>query len=67
MLLQEQAGLRHGRSAVDQITLLTQDIEDSFSAKKKAGVVFVNLTAAYHTAASPASCYDCCLIDTWST
>ena len=47
MLLQEQAGLRHGRSAVDQITLLTQDIEDSFSAKKKAGAVFVDLTAAY--------------------
>jgi len=29
-------------SAVDQATLLTQDIEDGFSAKKKAGAVFVN-------------------------
>ncbi|KAJ8401513.1 hypothetical protein AAFF_G00384320 [Aldrovandia affinis] len=28
-----------GRSTVDQVTLLTQDIEDSFSAKKKAGAV----------------------------
>ena len=45
----EQAGFRHGRSAVDQVTLLTQDIEDSFSARKKAGVVFVDLTAAYDT------------------
>ena len=48
-LPQEQAGFRHGRSAVDQVTLLTQDIEDSFSAKKKAGAVFVDLTAAYDT------------------
>ena len=47
LLTQEQAGFRHGRSAVDQVTLLTQDIEDSFSAKKKAGAVFVDLTAAY--------------------
>jgi len=29
---------------------LTQDIKDSFSAKKKAGAVFVDLTAAYDTA-----------------
>jgi len=35
--------------AVDQVTLLTQDIEDSFSAKKKAGAVFVDLTATYDT------------------
>ena len=42
----EQAGFWHGRSTVDQATLLTQDIEDSFSAKKKAGTVFVGLTAA---------------------
>jgi len=33
---------------MNQVTLLTQDIEDSFSAKK-AGSVFVNLTAAYNT------------------
>jgi len=49
LLPQEQAGFRHGRSAVDQVTLLTQDIEDRFSAKQKAGAVFVDLTAAYDT------------------
>jgi len=49
LLPQEQAGFRHGRSAVDQVTLLAQDIQDSFSAKKKAGAVFVYLTAAYDT------------------
>jgi len=46
LLPREQAGFRHGRSTVDQVTLLTQDIEDSFAAKKKAGAVFVDLTAA---------------------
>ena len=49
LLPREQAGFRHGRSTVDQVTLLTQDIEDSFSAEKKAGGVFVDLTAAYDT------------------
>jgi len=49
LLPQEQAGSRHGRSTVDQVTLLTQDIEDSFSAQKKAGAVFVDLTAADDT------------------
>jgi len=48
LLPKQQAGFRHGRSSVDQVTLLTQDIEDSFSAKK-AGAVFVDLTAAYDT------------------
>ena len=45
----EQAAFRRGKSTVDQVFLLTQNIEDSFEAKKKAGAVFVNLTAAYHT------------------
>ena len=49
MLLQEQAVFRERRSTVDQVTLLTQDIEDSFSAKKKDGAVFVDLTAADDT------------------
>ena len=49
LLSQEQAGFRRRRSTVDQVTLLNQEIEDSFSAKKKAGAVFVNLTAAYDT------------------
>ena len=34
---------------MDQTVLLTQNIEDSFEAKKKAGAVFVNLTAACDT------------------
>jgi len=47
LLSLEQDGFRRGRSTVDQITLLvlTQEIEDSFSAKKKAGAVFIKLTA----------------------
>ena len=49
LLPQEQAGFRRGRSTVDQVTLLTQEIEDNFLAKKKAGAVFVDLTAAYDT------------------
>ena len=49
LLLKEQAGFRRGKSTVDQVVLLTQDIEDSFEAKKKAGAMFTNLTAAYNT------------------
>jgi len=40
---------QHGRLTADQVTLLTQDIEDSFSAWKKVRAVFVNLIAAYVT------------------
>ena len=49
-LPREQAGFRRGRSTMDQVTLLTQDIEDSFQHNEKAGVVFLDLTAAYDTA-----------------
>ena len=49
LLPKEQAGLRHRKSTVDQVVLLTQNVEDSFEAKKKAGAVFVDLTAAYDT------------------
>ena len=49
MLPKEQAGFRCGKSTVDQVVLLTQNIEDSFEAKKKAGAIFINLTAAYDT------------------
>ena len=49
LLPKEQAGIRCGKSTVDQVVLLTQNIEDTFEAKKKAGAVFVNPTAAYDT------------------
>ena len=49
LLPKEQAGFRHRKSTVDQVVLLTQNVEDSFEAKKKAGAVFVDLTAAYDT------------------
>ena len=49
LLPKEQGGFRHGKSTVDQVVLLTQNIEDSFEAKKKAGAIFVDLTAAYDT------------------
>ena len=49
LLPKEQAGFRRGKSTVDQVVLLTQNIEDSFEAKKKAGAVFFNLTTAYDT------------------
>ena len=38
-----------GRSLSCLQVRLTQNIEDFFEAKKKAGVVFINLTAAYDT------------------
>ena len=47
LLPKEQVGFRRGKSTVDQVVLLTQNIEDSFEARKKAGAVFINLTAAY--------------------
>ena len=43
----EQARFHHGRSTVDQDVLLTQNIQDCSEAKKKAGAVFVDLTAVY--------------------
>ena len=49
LLHKEQAGFRREKSTVDQVVLLTQNIEDSFEAKTKTGSVFVDLTAAYDT------------------
>ena len=49
MLPKEQAGFRRRKSTVDQVVQLTQNIENSFEAKKKAGALFVDLTAAYDT------------------
>ena len=45
----DQDGFRRGRSTVDQTVLLTQNIEDSFKAMKKASAVIVNLAATYDT------------------
>ena len=45
----EQAGSRRGRSTLEQVTRMSQDIEDCFENKNKAGAVFINLTAAYDT------------------
>ena len=50
LLPKEQARFRHGKCTVDRVVLLTPNIENSFEAKKKAGAVFVHLTAAYDTA-----------------
>ena len=49
LLPKEQAGFQCRKSIIDQVVLLTQNIKDSFKAKKKAGAVFVDLTAAYDT------------------
>ena len=45
----EQAGFRRGRSTLEQVTRMSQDIEDCFEDKKKAGAVFIDLTATYDT------------------
>jgi len=69
LLPREQASFQHGRSGVDQVTLLTWDTEDSFSAKKRPGLGLSTSqqpTTLHGTAASPASYCNCCLIDTWS-
>ena len=49
LLPKEQAGSRRGKITVDQVVLLTQNIEDSLKAKKKVDAIFINLTAAYDT------------------
>ena len=49
ILPKEQAGFRRGKSTADQVTLLTQDIEDTFQRGEKAGVILIDLTAAYDT------------------
>ena len=50
LLSKEQDGFRRGKLTVDRVVLLTQNIEDSFEAKKKAVAVCVDLTAAYDIA-----------------
>ena len=48
LLPKEQAGFRHGKSTVDQVVLLTL-LRILSRLKKKAGAIFINLTAAYDT------------------
>lgn len=45
----EQAGFRQSLSTADQVTLITQDIEDCFEVNEKAGAFLIDLTAAYDT------------------
>ena len=45
----KQAGFRRGRSTLEQVTRVSQVIEDCFEDQKKAGAVFIDLTAAYDT------------------
>ena len=49
ILLEEQAGFRPNRGTLDQVALLTENIEFAFSKSMKAGTVLVDLSAAYDT------------------
>ena len=49
VLPKEQAGIRPGCSSKDRVVSLREDIECTFDKKLKAGVVFVDLSAAYGT------------------
>ena len=48
-LPEEKAGFRLNRCTLDQVALLTEDIEASFDKKLKASAVFVDLSTAYDT------------------
>jgi len=45
----QQGDFRSGRSTVQQDVKLTSDIEESYERRRKAGLVLVDLTAAYDT------------------
>ena len=47
LLSPSQSGFRKNRSTEDQVTLLTQDIENGFQQKMKTLAVFVDLTKAF--------------------
>ena len=47
MFPHEQAEFRHGKGTVDQVALMTNDIEHSFDEKKKVGAVFVDLSSSH--------------------
>jgi len=68
LLPQEQARFRRGRSTVDQVTFLTQEIEDSFSAKRGQALYLSTLqrpAVLFGVAASPANSYSSCQTGTW--
>ena len=46
----EKAGFRRGGSTLEQVTCMSEDIEDCFEDKKKARAVFIDLTASYDIA-----------------
>ena len=46
----KQAGFRRGRSTLDQVAQITDDIEESFDMGKVTGAVFLDIIAAYDTA-----------------
>ena len=45
----EQADFKRGRSTLDQVAEITDDIEESFDTGQVTGAVFLDLTAAYNT------------------
>ena len=47
ILIEEQAGFRKGRSTEDQITLISQSIEDGFQEKNNTVVVWVDMEKAF--------------------
>ena len=47
LLIPTQSGYRKNRSTEDQVTLLTQDIEDGFQQKLKTLAIFVDLSRAF--------------------
>ena len=49
ILPEEQAGYRPNRRTLDQVALLTKNIEFAFSKNMEAGTVLVDLSAAYDT------------------
>ena len=69
LLPREQVNFPHGRSAVDQVTLWHRKSRIAFQLKRKPELCLLisqQHTTLYGTAASPASCCDCWLIDTGS-
>jgi len=70
LLPQEQVGFRHGRSAETRSPCWYRTSRIAFQLKRRLELCSLTSqqpTTLYGIAASPASCCDYCLIDTWST